>query len=252
MTDEEASRLLNAYVDGELDPAKSLEVEAHLGANPAARAACERLRGMSAAIRDQADYYSAPAALAARLRESVPAAPAKAPGRAWRWGWLKPAAALATVAAVTWIAALFTLRPGEEQRIAQEALSAHVRATLADRLIDVASSDQHTVKPWMSARLDFSPPVTDLSGQGFELAGGRLDYVGGRSVAVLVYKRRKHVIDVFVWPSSADAIARTTTREGFNVEHFARSGMSFWLVSDLNRNELSDLADLLVERSAAP
>lgn len=252
MTDEEASRLLHAYVDGELDPAKSLEFEAHLAGNPAARAACERLRAMSAAIRDKADYYAAPAALAARLRESVPAAPAGEPWRAGRWRWLKPAAALAGVAIVTWIAAVGVLRPGEDERIAEEALAGHVRATLADRLYDVASSDQHTVKPWLSARLAFSPPVADLSAYGFELAGGRLDYVGGRSVAVLVYKRRQHVVDVFVWPSDGDTIERTTTREGFNIEHFARHGMSFWLVSDLNRNELGDLAELLAEHSAAP
>jgi anti-sigma factor RsiW len=252
MTHEEAFRLLHAYVDGELDPAKSLELEAHLAGDASARAACERLREMSAAIRDKAQYHPAPAALASRLRGAVPAAPdASALRSAWR-GWLKPALAAAAVAAVTWVAAIATLSPVADERIAQEALAGHVRATLANRLYDVASSDQHTVKPWLSARLAFSPPVADLSAYGFELIGGRVDYVDAQPVAVLVYKRRQHMIDVFVWPAKADVGERTTTRDGFNIERFARNGMNFWLVSDLSRNELGDLAGLVAERSAAP
>ncbi len=258
MTREEANRLLHAYIDGELDPAKTLELEAHLAENPSVRAACERLRGMSAAIRDKADYHAAPAWLEARVRAAIPAGPENASGRWWRWlkpagavaaDWLRPAASFAAVALVTWVVALGTMRPGEDERITQEVLASHVRATLANRFYDVASSDQHTVKPWLSARLAFSPPVADLSASGFELAGGRLDYIGAQPVAVLVYKRRQHLIDVFVWPAAAQKIGQTLAHDGFNIEHFARNGMSFWLVSDLNRNELGDFARLL---AAAP
>jgi anti-sigma factor RsiW len=249
MTREEAAKLLHAYADGELDAAKSLELEAHLAGNPAARAACERLREMSAAIRSRADYHAAPASLAARLRASVPAAPEEAPPRAALRAWLKPAALFAAIALVAWVVAIMATRPGDDEGIAQEALASHVRATLGNRLFDVASSDQHTVKPWLSARLAFSPPVADFSAHGFELMGGRLDYVGGRSVAVLVYQRRKHMIDVFIWPAREPRVEQTVARDGFNVEHFARGGMSFWLVSDLNRNELGDFARLL---AAAP
>ena len=245
MTREEAARLLHAYVDGELDAAKSLELEAHLAGNPAARAACERLREMSAAIRDRADYHAAPSALAARLRVSGPAVPEDAPRRAALRAWLKPAALFAAIALVAWVVAIMATRPGDDERIAQEALASHVRATLGNRLFDVASSDQHTVKPWLSARLAFSPPVADFSAHGFELRGGRLDYVGGQSVAVLVYQRRQHMIDVFIWPAREPRVERTVARDGFNMEQFARGGMSFWLVSDLNRNELGDLARLL-------
>ena len=248
MTHEEARKLLHAYVDGELDAAKCLELEAHLAGNPTARAACERLRAMSTAIRDRADYHVAPPALATRLRAAVPAAPEKTPRLAWR-RWLKPAAAFALVAFLTWVVAVQTLRPGEDEGIAREVLASHVRATLANRLFDVASSDQHAVKPWLSARLPFSPPVADLSSHGFELRGGRLDYVGGRAVAALVYQRRQHLIDVFVWPVEAQKSEQTLTRDGFNIERFARGGMSFWLVSDLNRNELGDFARLV---AAAP
>ena len=252
MKREEAARLLHAYVDGELDAAKSLELEAHLAENPAARAACERLREMSAAIRDRADYHAAPPSLAARLRASVPAAPEGAPPRAAWPGWLKPAAAFAAVALLAWGVAMLSLRPGEDERMAQEVLASHVRATLGNRLFDVASSDQHTVKPWLGARLAFSPPVADVSTHGFELRGGRLDYIGGQSVAVLVYQRRQHVIDVFVWPAPAQKAEQMLGRNGFNIVGFARGGMSFWLVSDLNRNELGDFARLLAGQGSAP
>jgi anti-sigma factor RsiW len=247
MTRDEAMRLLHAYVDGELDPAKAVEFEAHLAENPAARAACERLRGMAAAIRAKVDYHVAPAALAERLAASVPAQ------RARRFAfprWLVPAAVFAGVALLAWIATTLLVRPGDEERLAAEVLDAHVRTTLAGHPFDVASSDQHTVKPWLSARLPFSPPVPDLSAHGFELSGGRLDYVGGQRVAVLAYKRRQHLIDVFVWPGAAGPHEPRLSRDGFNIERFARDGMEFWLVSDLNRNELGDLARLLAERSA--
>ncbi|HEY6720562.1 MAG TPA: anti-sigma factor [Burkholderiales bacterium] len=249
MTREEAAGLLHAYVDGELDAAKSLELETHLAGNPAARAACERLREMSAAIRDRADYHATPASLATRLRASVPTAPEESPRRAALRVWLKPAALFISMALVAWVIAIVAMRPGEDERTAQEVLASHVRATLGNRLYDVASSDQHTVKPWLSARLAFSPPVADFSAHGFELQGGRLDYVGGQSVAVLVYRRRQHVIDVFVWPAREQRADRTAVRNGFNIESFARDGMGYWLVSDLNRNELGDFARLL---AAAP
>jgi anti-sigma factor RsiW len=249
MTRDEARRLLHAYVDGELDAAKALEVEAHLAGDPATRALCESLRGMSAAIRAKAEYYAAPIELAERLADSVPPAPEDSPRRYALPRWLVPAAALAGVAVLAWLAATVAMRPSDDERLATEILSAHVRASLAGRSFDVASSDQHTVKPWLSARLPFSPPVSDLSAQGFELTGGRLDFIGDRRVAVLAYKRRQHLIDVFVWPGEWKPDLKTA-RDGFNLEHFAKNGMHFWLVSDLNRNELGDLAKLLAERSS--
>jgi anti-sigma factor RsiW len=249
MRPEEAASLLHAYVDGELDPVRSAELEAELAADPALRAAHERLRELSATVRAKADYHAAPAALVARWHRTVPSAP-QAPRRAWRRQWLQPAAAFAAVAAITWAVTFAWLRPGNDDRVAEEILAAHVRATLANRLFDVASSDQHTVKPWLSSRLPFSPPVADFSGQGFELVGARFEYIAGHPAGTLVYKRRKHVIDVFVWPG--DGGEATLARDGFNVERFTKSGMRFWLVSDLNRNELHDLARLLEDASASP
>jgi anti-sigma factor RsiW len=260
MTNDEAKQLLHAYIDGELDPAKTLELEAHLAASPSLRAACGRLREMSEAVRLKADYHTAPAWLEERVRAAIPAEPKNAPVRPtwWAWlnpagslaaaaDWLRPAASFAAVALVTWVVALGVMRPSEDERITQEVLASHVRATLVNRFYDVASSDQHTVKPWLSARLAFSPPVADLSASGFELVGGRLDYIRAQPVAVLVYKRRQHVIDVFVWPAEAQKAEQTLTRDGFNIERFARNDMSFWLVSDLGRNELNDFARMLAE-----
>ncbi|HKW36324.1 MAG TPA: hypothetical protein VJO54_00775, partial [Burkholderiales bacterium] len=166
--------------------------------------------------------------------------------------WLRPAASFAAVALVTWVVALGTLRPGEDERVSQEVLASHVRATLTSRFYDVESSDQHTVKPWLSSRLPFSPPVADYSASGFELIGGRLDYIGAQPVSVLVYKRRQHVIDVFIWPVETPKADRLQERDGFNIEHFAENGMGYWLVSDLGRKELNDLARLIAEYGATP
>jgi len=243
MKPEEAARLLHAYVDRELDAAKSLELEAQLAADPALRERFERLRDLSAGIREKADYHAAPSSLAARLSAALPGAASIAPRRVARW--ILPVAAAALVAVLA--AGIVLVRPGDEDALLREMVASHVRSTLGNRLIDVASSDQHTVKPWLSARLPFSPPVADFSAEGFELAGGRLDYVGGRPVAVLVYKRRQHLIDAFIWPGNGPRDG-AYSRDGFNVERSSAEGMRICLVSDLNRNELSDLARLLIAR----
>jgi anti-sigma factor RsiW len=243
MKPEEAARLLNAYVDRELDAAKSLELEAQLAADPALRERFERLRDLSAGIREKADYHAAPASLAARVSAALPRAASAPPRRPVRWILPVAAAALVAVLAV----GIALVRPGDEEALLREMVASHVRSTLGNRLIDVASSDQHTVKPWLSARLPFSPPVADFSQEGFELAGARLDYVGGHPVAVLVYKRRQHLIDAFIWPGSGPRDS-AYSRDGFNVERASAEGMRICLVSDLNRNELADLARLLIAR----
>jgi len=217
---------LHAYIDGELDAAAALELEREMAQNPALRASAERLRELSAAVRTQADYHRAPA----RFR--------KVPREKRQWLIFAPAFAMALLLGAG--LGLYLARPGEEA----ELVASHVRATLGNRLIDVASADQHTVKPWLSARLPYSPPVADLSSEGYPLQGARLDYVGGKRVAVLVYQRHQHVIDVYVWPDG-EARERAFARDGFNVERFARGGMRYALVSDLNRNELRDFAKLL-------
>jgi anti-sigma factor RsiW len=208
-------------------------------------------RAISAAIREKADYHRAPESLAADVLASLPDEAAGAPRwPAWR-RWLAQGAAFAGVALVTWAATFAYLRPSDDEGRAEEILAAHVRATLGQHLIEVASSDQHTVKPWLSARLPYSPPVVDLSAQGFELLGARLDRANGQPVAVLVYKRRQHIIDAYVWPARGGVRSSALTRDGFHLTRFAANDMSFWLVSDLNRNELNDFAKQLARQAAA-
>ena len=202
-------------------------------------------KGFSEAIRTMADYHRAPDSLTDDILAALPddRAPRR---RAWQ-GWLAHGLSYAGVVFLTWAITVAMLRPNEEEQHAEDIVAAHVRATLGQRLIDVASSDQHTVKPWLSARLPYSPPVADLSAQGYELVGARLDRSGGKPVAVLVYKRRQHVIDAYVWPAHEPVSRAERTRDGFQLLRFPAGEWGWWLVSDLNRNELDDLARLLAQ-----
>ena len=121
-------------------------------------------------------------------------------------------------------------------------------------LMDVISTDQHTVKPWFNGRVDFSPPVNDFAADGFRLVGGRLDYLDGRPVAALVYQRRKHIVNVFVWPAAdgSQSAVEITAHDGYNLLHWRRGGMNYWMASDLNAQEMGDFARLLRGEGAPP
>jgi len=253
MRQEDALHLLQPYVDGELDAATSLELERHLMGDAIARAQLARLRSLSSALRAEADYHVAPGSLRTSILSTIRGAAAPGPHgptRFWATRWPRGIAIGVAAAAVASIATVSLLRSTPQDLIEHDIFAAHARATVSDRLLDVASSDQHTVKPWLSARLGFSPPVPDLSGSGFELVGGRIDVVGDQRVAVIVYRRRQHMIDVLVRPARGETPS-AQSRDGFNLNHFTQNGMSFWLISDLNANELGDLARLLVA-SAGP
>ena len=231
-------KTLSAYLDGELDASASLELEREMAQNPTLRASYDRMRQLSGAVREKAEYYPSP------THHKI------APAERNRWIWLAPAFAMVAIAFFG--LGVLLSQPGEEETTSNDIVASHVRATLANRLVDVVSSDQHTVKPWLSSRLPFSPTVVDLSGDGFNLRGARLDYIGSQPVAALVYQRRQHTIDVFVWPAVKEAAkeaAKTAyARDGFNVQHFARGGMRYWVISDLNKNELDDFTRLLAAR----
>ena len=253
MNCNESRRLLGARNDGELDGAQAAEVDAHLAGCDPCRAEFALQSHVSASVRRQATRYEAPAGLAARLAamaapvlSAPPAMPRRAPPpapRAWRTPWFTAGLGLACAALLATNVVLLGRVPSEESRTAEGAVAAHVRALSAEHPVDVVSSDRHTVKPWYAGKLDYSPPVEDLARQGFPLTGGRVDYVAGRSVAALVYRRGAHTINVFVWPGST--APGTMTLQGFHVQHWSRDGMVFWAVSDAAQGELTQLREAM-------
>ena len=258
MSCQENSALIHGYLDAELDLVHNLQVEDHLLECATCAQKYRNLQALRSAVRDGGLYFRPPEDLAARihllLRESDTAArPAvtsirEAPNKMRRWSWQAAAAlaaSLALVAVLTYRFAPGASRLSQGDLVVQEVMASHVRSLLADHLTDVPSSDQHTVKPWFNGKLDFSPPVRDLSQQGFPLVGGRLDYLDERPVAALVYQRRKHVINLFVWPSSEETQEKALMRQGYNMHHWAEAGMSYWAVSDLNNGELEEFVRLV-------
>jgi anti-sigma factor RsiW len=198
-------------------------------------------------IARDATYYRAPDALRKRVRASLEEA-ARVERRPVFWRAFGMVAACAAVAAITWNVALITLRPTEADRIADQVLAAHVRSLMApNHLADVATSDQHTVKPWFAGKLDFSPPVADYASAGFELTGGRLDYIEGRAAAALTYRHRLHTVNLFVWPAKGetDTPPRVQTRQGYGMVGWVRGGLRFCAISDTATSDLVALADLV-------
>jgi anti-sigma factor RsiW len=240
----EIQTLIHGYVDGELDLMKGLEIERHLGECPECARAHASLLAIRAAIKDSDLYWRTPPDLARRVRSSVRRTSREDWGSRLRPGpLLAVAASLALIVAGGWgLARVLIARP-DDAPLTRELVAGHVRSQmLPSHRFDVESSDAHTVKPWFEGKLDFSPPVKDLAAQGFPLIGGRLDYLHDRPVAALVYRRRKHSINLFVWPSSPGegASPSKATRQGFHMIRWASSTMTFWAVSDLNEGELQE------------
>jgi anti-sigma factor RsiW len=199
-------------------------------------------------VRSQFPYFEAPKEFEAQIRARLRPDDGdrkRVMRRQWLpvWRGWAIAAVLASLLVFSAVLVQTTKRPTATALLAEQVVSDHIRSLMANHLTDVISSDQHTVKPWFSGKLDFAPTVKELSAKGFQLAGGRLDYLADRPVAALVYKRRQHTINLFLWPSSqADSNPHTVTIKGYNVVYWTQSHMAYWAVSDLNAGELNEFA----------
>ena len=257
MNCNEAGTLVAGYADGEIDGLRGRSIDQHLRGCTACATKYQGVLTLRARIRAEVPYFTTPAALRTRVQALLAATQAVAPPRPRpepeRWRWLSGGALAGCAATVlAWVVGTAVIDWRTNEDVAVEAVATHVRATLNNHLIEVASSDQHTVKPWLSARLDYSPPVQDLASEGFPLAGGRLDTLDRQRVATLVYHYRLHTIDVFVRPESAHAPSALRTLRGFNVAHATGSGMDWLAVSDVSPDVLSAFVQRLARADDAP
>lgn len=237
---------MSAYLDGELDASATLQLEMHLAACNQCEAALAQLQALRVAIASQGTRHAAPAHLkhriGAAIREQSPPRRARAP-LAGRLAWFSAGAAGLSTAAFAVTLALYLQQPSRGEQLDQELVASHFRSLLPNHLADVASSDQHTVKPWFAGKLDYSPPVIDLAPQGYALIGGRLDYLNRRTVAAMVYQHRKHILNLYVWPAAGgDAAPRADSRQGFQLLRWRQGGMQYSAVSDMNAEELGEFS----------
>jgi len=249
MTCEKAESLLHGYLDGELDAVRAVEFERHAQDCPVCTRELDAQQALRARLRDADLYAPAPPSLHRTIRARLEPPPdegaASAPRRG-RWRWLAAAAAVTLLATAPWLV-LRDMRGAAEGTLAAAALDAHLRSLQLGHLTDVVSTDAHTVKPWFEGKLSYSPPVVDLATEGFPLIGGRLDVVEGRTVAALVYARRKHILSVFVWPAVGppQTAPRAAARQGYGWIQWSHAGMQYWIVSDVAPAELEQLVRLL-------
>lgn len=248
-----ARNLVDAYIDGELDAAGNLEIERHLQDCALCSEDLASHRMLQRGLGGGELRFKSPPELRQRIQFSLRRAAKDEAGRHAPRRWLGVAASLAAAALVVLALVPLLKGPSADDLLAREVLASHVRSLMASHLADVPSSDQHTVKPWFDGKLDFSPPVEDLAARGFPLVGGRLDYIGGRPVAALIYQRRKHFINLFIWPAASgpDAGAKMTARQGYDLFYWTKGGMTRWAVSDLEEKELKEFVALL-QKGAAP
>jgi anti-sigma factor RsiW len=253
MTCRECFDYIDAYIDNELDVTATIAVEQHLRDCHKCQELLEARKAVGALLDNPQLSFDAPDSLLGRIQTALPVTRPEVKPRPVRRliiPWFSvPLALAATIVAI--LGLVFLIQGGTFDRsrgnaLAQEVISSHVRSLLAAHLLDVPSTDQHTVKPWFDGKLKFSPPVHDFAEQGFRLTGGRLDYFHGREVAALVYQRRLHVINLFIWPSESghNTAVESFTKDGYNVSHWENNGFVFWAVSDVNAEDLSAFAEL--------
>jgi anti-sigma factor (TIGR02949 family) len=264
----DAEIMLHALIDGELDAGHARDVEAHVATCPACAEALKTFRAMRATMAEANLKEAAPAQLRNRIEAAlaVPAAKTSAQRQSWfasvRTSWRESwknffggfAVGTALSAAVAASLVIAVIRNDQNQQIAGDIVSAHLRSLQAGHLTDVETSDQHTVKPWFNGKLDVAPPVIDLTAQGFTLIGGRLDYINGQPVASIVYRRRKHVINLFVAQQLGAAVhgVKDEIVQGFNIRHWSEAGLDLWAVSDIDAGELDEFGQKFTAALHAP
>ncbi len=240
--------LLARLADGALRQPRRFFVARHAAHCPDCAARLEELSSIRTMLRTKLPAHRAPPGLAARIVASLPRESPPAPSRIW---YRIPAFGVAgggVAGALAGIALTLAVMggAGREDPVLTGVIGGHVRALMAEHLMDVATSDRHTVKPWLSARLDVSPPVRDLADSGFPLLGGRLDYVDGHKTAAVVYRRAQHIINLFAWADAGrDLGFAERGRQGFNVVSWRTGGIAYHAVSDLNADELAAFARLV-------
>jgi anti-sigma factor RsiW len=252
MNCDDSEILLNALIDGELDAGHARDVEKHVAACPACTEKLTEFREIHDAVSGAGLKMTAPAHLRSRIEKALPLprviAPRKffQPSRRTFFGGFAVGTALSAALAASLV--LTVVGTDQQQTIANEVVSAHIRSLQAGHLMDVETSDQHTVKPWFNGRLDVAPPVIDLTAQGFRLLGGRLDYIDGEPVASVVYQRRKHIINLFVARrlGASQASARLEAIQGYNVRNWSEADLDFWAVSDIAPDELNEFGQMIV------
>lgn len=243
MNCEATRELLQLWFDDELDGERRPEIESHLAECANCSAVRDGLAELRRDLRSDAVRFGAPQALSGRIRSAL-----RQTERIPRRPWTAIAITFASAAVLVWGVVLWTSQSTRRDQIARDIVASHVRALMPGHLVDVPSSDQHTVKPWFAGKIDYSPHVKDLSPQGFPLEGGRLDYLNQRTVAALVFRRRQHVIDVFVWPATQDdSQVSTSAMNGFNIVRWTDAGLAYWAVSDVAPDDLRQFAALYRE-----
>lgn len=258
----ETRRLLDADLDGELDLVRHLELDAHLRACPDCTHRAENAQARRTALRESLPRFTAPPQLAEKIRAALPAAqsgdrsrgpsdaaparihpavespPAKIVFPTWQICGMAASLAFAVFAGFAWGNA-----HAHGNLLIDEAVADHVRSLQGDHLTDVSSTDQHSVKPWFAGKLDFAPPVVDLASAGFPLTGGRLEHLDGRPAAALVFHRRQHAINLFIWPATTAVSTRHVGRNGYNTEYWSQTGLNFLAVSEIPASELAQFAE---------
>ncbi|WP_236720841.1 anti-sigma factor family protein [Paraburkholderia phytofirmans] len=249
MDHEQAFELLPGYLDQELSLSEALEFERHLAGCEQCQQVYAQHRQVSAQLRQADLRVEAPAELVKRIKAALPGRPSLWQRLVelfgWRrgggsLGWAPVGAMVMSVVALTWSAGLYLSVPSSETRLSQELVDNHIRSLQFNHLSDVISTDRHTVKPWFDGKLDFAPPVVDLAQQGYPLVGGRLDYLNGRPVAVMVYRYKLHPINLYVWPGDdAGATPHIYQQQGYHLAHWSAAGMNYWAITDAGGMELN-------------